>query len=198
MANVDAPFGLRPAFHLTGGVIRTREYNMASGLSKNLFTGDVVIRSTTTNRITAFDSQSDSTKIVGVFAGCRYTASDGTPVFSPKWVSGTTTLGSGEATALVYDDPFIVYEIQEDGAGGAAGVAAIGVSADLVLTAGSSTTGQSAFELDSSDAGTGLNLFILDYVRRPDNDPTLANAKFLVLLNEHSFRNAGVTSFTAV
>ncbi len=197
MANVNAPFGLRPAFHLTGGVIRTRAYKIASGLAKNIFKGDVVIRSTTTNRITAFDSQSDSAKIVGVFAGVTYPDSSGNQIYKPNWVSGTATNGTVEAVAHVYDDPFIVYEIQEDGAGGAAGLAAIGSTADLVLTAGSTLTGQSKFELDSSDVGTGANLFILDIVDRADNE-TGVNAKFHVLLNEHSYRNAGVASFTAV
>ena len=42
MANVDAPNGAKPVRHLTGVVIRAREWKIASGSSTSIFTGDFV------------------------------------------------------------------------------------------------------------------------------------------------------------
>ena len=73
MANVDAAFGARPVRHLTGGQIRTNEYKIASGTSSNIFTGDFV-KLLATGYI---DVAAAGNRILGVFAGCQYTASDG-------------------------------------------------------------------------------------------------------------------------
>ncbi len=45
MANSDAPFGLRPVRHLSGGVIRMSEYPLATA-GNNIYTNDLVALAT--------------------------------------------------------------------------------------------------------------------------------------------------------
>ena len=78
MANVDAPNGAKPVRHLTGGQIRAREWKIASGSSTSIFTGDFV-KLLSTGYI---DVAAAGNRLLGVFAGVKYTASDGTPTFS--------------------------------------------------------------------------------------------------------------------
>jgi hypothetical protein len=90
--------------------------------------------------------------------------------------------------ALVVDDPNVIFEIQEDSAGGAIAVTAVGNNADVVATVGDTTTGLSKMSLDSSDVvTTSQQLRILRLVDRPDNVLGLY-AKWLVLINEHIYR----------
>jgi hypothetical protein len=78
MANVDAAFGARPVRHLTGGQIRANEYKIASGTSSNIFTGDFV-KLLATGYV---DVAAAGDRILGVFAGCQYTATDGEVKFA--------------------------------------------------------------------------------------------------------------------
>ena len=109
MANVNGPFGLRPARHLTGGVIRASEYSIASGYATSIFTGDVVeMTGTGTNVGKAAAQNADN---IGVFAGCRYVDAQGKQQFSQYWPASTTAT---DVVAFVYDDPNIVFEAQTD------------------------------------------------------------------------------------
>jgi len=90
---------------------------------------------------------------------------------------------------LVADDPNIIISIQEDSVGGALTVAEIGENADIVVGSGSSVTGMSGMELDSSDHKTATaQLRILRLDPTPGNDIG-TNAKFLCLINEHVFKS---------
>jgi hypothetical protein len=110
MANVNDPNGFTPAFHLSGGTIRPSEFAIQSGATGDIFSGDVVKLSS------GYVLQSGATDApLGVFQGVQYTATDGTPVWSRKWTSGTSTLGSADAQAYVYVDPDIAYEAQSSG-----------------------------------------------------------------------------------
>ena len=178
MANLDAPSGAKPLRHNSGGTIRTKEYKIASGSSTNIFTGDFVKLLSTGS----IDVAAAGNRLLGVFAGVKYTASDGTPTFAKYWPASTATLGSADAIAYVYDDPNIVFAIQGDGADA---FTQIGNLADIVATAGSTVTGQSKMELDTSDIGTGTaNLRILGLVDDPKNSWG-ANAEQEVLIYEH-------------
>lgn len=181
MANQDNPNGFTPLKHARGGVIRySEEYTIASGLAANIFSGDPV-KLTGTGRNITVCAAGDTT--IGIFAGCRYTNSQGEPIFSPYWPTGTV---AADAKAMVYDDPDIIFEVQGDED---IVEADIGNKADFVAGTGSTKTGRSAFELDSSNIGTGDGLMILGLVNRPDND--YGNfAKVQVLLREHALRGA--------
>jgi len=180
MANVDAPNGAKPVRHLTGGVIRAREWKIIGdgNASSNIFTGDFV-KLQSSGYITVAAA---GNRLLGVFAGCKYTASDGTPKFAKYWPASTTTLGSADVTAYVYDDPNIVFAIQGDGTDA---FTQVGNLANVLATAGSTTTGQSKMELDTDNIGTGTaNLRILGITDDPKNSWG-ANTEQEVLIHEH-------------
>ena len=177
MANLDAPSGARPFRHLSGGMIRASEYKIASGTSSNIFTGDFV-KLLATGYI---DVASAGNRILGVFAGVKYTASDGEVVYKKYFPTGTTTLASADVTAYVYDDPSITYRIQS---AGSADFADIGNLADHVAGSGSTTTGQSGHEV-SGTTGTGTaGLRILRLIDDPDNSAG-TNGELEVAIYEH-------------
>ena len=177
MANLDAPSGARPFRHLSGGMIRASEYKIASGTSSNIFTGDFV-KLLATGYI---DVASAGNRILGVFAGVKYTASDGEVVYKKYFPTGTTTLASADVTAYVYDDPNITYRIQS---AGSADFADIGNLADHVAGSGSTTTGQSGHEI-SGTTGTGTaGLRILRLIDDPDNSAG-TNGELEVAIYEH-------------
>lgn len=166
MANRDAPRGLSVAGHLAGGLPnRARRYHIASGLGNSLFRGDACIPTVTSKNIDR--PGSGSVRLLGVFDGCVFTDTTGAPQYSPFWKANTTLLSGTVCDAFVYDDPKLIFEIQADEDIEAADIGAL---ADLTLGTGNQQTGQSADELDSSQIGSGANLKILDYVRRPDNE----------------------------
>ena len=177
MANLDAPSGASPFRHLSGGMIRASEYKIASGTSSNIFTGDFV-KLLATGYI---DVASAGNRILGVFAGVKYTASDGEVVYKKYFPTGTTTLASADVTAYVYDDPNITYRIQS---AGSADFADIGNLADHVAGSGSTTTGQSGHEV-SGTTGTGTaGLRILRLIDDPDNSAG-TNGELEVAIYEH-------------
>jgi len=176
MANSDNPNGFTPAYHLSGGTIRMKEYRIADDYSENIFTGDIVSLHTDGTIIMG----AASTPAIGVFAGCAYTKDNGEIVFSKYWADDQSISGSF-ATAYVFDDPNIVFRAQFSGA---SGVAQIGSTFDLLATGGSTSTGRSAHEIDSADA-TDVLLRMLDFVGDPSNDSTLDNAEAYVMISEH-------------
>ena len=162
MANIDAAFGAKPIRHLTGGVIRATEYKIVKEYAANVFTGDFVqLAATGYVQVGAATN-----RLLGVFNGCKYTASNGEVVFKRYWPTGTATLNDGDVTAYVYDDPNIVWSIQSSGS---ADFADIGNLADIVAGTGSTSTGQSAFEINGT-TGTGTaQLRILGLYNEPKN-----------------------------
>jgi hypothetical protein len=185
MANVDAPNGFTPVRHLTGGIIRMEELPLASATAASIFSGDVV-----TLAATGYISVGlvGSTQLVGVFAGCSYTAADGTPVFSKMWTGGTVTDGSADAVAYVYSDPSIVFAAQTSGT---AAFADNGAFQDLTATAGDTSTGRSRQEVDETTNTT--NVFRqIGLVKKPDN-AWGANAEIEVVIALHAYNQpAGV------
>ena len=164
MANKDAAFGAKAVRHITGGTIRANEWKIIGDgtSSSNIFTGDFVKLGATGY----IDVAAAGNRLLGVFAGCRFTNSSGEVVFSKHYPASTTTQGSGDITAFVYDDPNIVWSIQSSGS---ADFADIGNLADHVAGAGSTTTGGSAHEINGT-TGTGTaGLRILGLYNSPKN-----------------------------
>ena len=183
MANKDAAFGLKPVRTL-GGVANftTNEYDIASNHSNAIFQGSPVI-ATAAGGIDVAAGSSD--KIVGVFQGCSYTdPTSGEPVFSNYYPG---SIAASDIKELVYDDPYIVYEIQCDGTMAANSVNA---NADTTSTgSGSTVTGRSIAEISSTVGTATAQLRIIGYSKDPDNsDSSSANGNVYVLINEHAFR----------
>ena len=115
-----------------------------------------------------------------------YTASDGSYQYSEYWPSGTT---GTNIIAYVYDDPYIVYKVQSDGSPAQTD---LGACADVVADAGSTTTGQSGFQLNSSMGSGTATCKIIGLYESPEN-AFGANAVVEVLINEHILKaTAGI------
>ena len=118
-----------------------------------------------------------------MFAGVSYTASDGSYVFSQYWASGTTATN---IVAYIYDDPYTVFKCQSAGSPAQTN---IGNCCDVVAGAGSTTTGQSGFELSGTMAAGTATCKILALFDSPEN-AFGANAVMEVVLNEHLLKDS--------
>lgn len=184
MANLDAPNGFSPVRHLKGGTVRyDGGYAITSALASDIFLGDVCILLGNGKDIDVAAATEET--IVGVFAGCQYTAANGDVVWAKQWVSGTATLGSVDAEAFLYTDPGIVYAAQCV----TIAEADVGLAADLVAGAGNASTGVSGFEVNSTFGATGQFL-ILGLAAAPDGiNPAEygADARVECIVNEGVF-----------
>ena len=110
MATTLAPYGMRPAWHLGGGTIRSIQFEggIATGYATSLFEGDAV-------RLVAagvFNATAAGELTDGVFHRCQYTAANGDIYIGPYWPASTTATN---ITCWVYIDKQIVYQIQSSG-----------------------------------------------------------------------------------
>jgi hypothetical protein len=188
MANVDKAFGLRPLGNLSGtGAQKQYGYEIADNQAGAIFQGDLV---------TIFDgylvkfAPATHTAAVGVFNGCQYIdPTTGKPTWK-NYYPGSVNITSGKIVADVIDDPAQLFLIQADED---IVQADIGKNADVVGTGGSTTTGVSSMELDSSTIANtaALNLKIVGLYDVPGN-ALGTNAVVVVKINEHLFGSAGV------
>ena len=157
--------------------MRTNKYTILSTLAENIFRGDIVMLHTD-GTLQPTNGAGEAAATIGVFAGCSYTASDGSYVYTDYWPSGTTATN---IIAYVYDDPYIVFKVQSAGTPAQTN---IGNCADVTVGAGSTTTGQSGFELSGTMANTLALCKIIALWDAPENSFG-ANAVMEVILNEH-------------
>lgn len=202
MANVNAPFGLRPVMHKDGSPYNgsVTPYYIQSDYATALYVGDPVVKTGTSNtaavkvpgggnfgigtlpsinKTAAGDVDGMTKAITGVIVSFSPLATDLTKNYNPA---------STARVAYVCDDPDVIFEIQADGAVPAA---SMGLNAVLIYTqSGSTTTGLSGAELDTTSdapaADASNQLTILRAVNREDNDTTLTRARVLVRINAHT------------
>jgi hypothetical protein len=188
---VSAPYGLKPVNSLDGkpyaGAIR--QIPVATGFGTAIFNGDTVlisdgylIKSTTTN----------SGGIVGVVVGGQYVNSNGQTV-QGQYIPALAATASNPAYAYVVDDPNALFKVAVLTSGttmGTASRADVGSNVPLVLNAGSTTTGDSAFGVTLTGAGTTatIPLRVIDVV------PETATAadtytELFVKINTHQYNN---------
>ena len=188
MANVDKAFGLRPLGNLSGtGSQKQYGYEIADNQSGAIFQGDLVTLKD--GYILQFDP-STHTAAVGVFNGCNYIdPTTGKPTWS-NYYPGSVNITQGKIIAEVLDDPNQMFLIQNDGDSAATNY---GLNADVVVGTGSTTTGVSAMELDTSTIATtaALNVKIIGLWDVPNN-AVGTNAVVVVKINEHLYGSAGV------
>lgn len=189
---VSAPYGLKPVNRIDGmpyaGALR--QIPVAASFGTAIFFGDTVqinsdgylILSTTTN----------SGAIVGVCVGGQYVNSSGQTVegqYLPASISTSTNL----AYAYVIDDPMALFKVAVVSSGttmSSAGRTVVGTNLALVLNAGSTTTGNSAYAVTLTGAGTTATIPI----RVIDVVPETATAadtytELLVKINTHQYNN---------
>lgn len=188
MANVDKAFGMRPLGNLSAsGSQKQFGYEIADNQAGAIYQGDLV---------TVYDgylvqfNPSTHTAAVGVFNGCNYIdPTTGKPTWK-NYYPGSVNITQGKIIADVLDDPNQLFIIQNDGTSAAANY---GKNADVVMGTGSTTTGVSGMELDTSTIANtaALNLKIVGLWDVPNN-AVGANAVVVVKINEHLYGSAGV------
>lgn len=192
MANVDTPFGLKPVRHLSGAPYNgaVTRYAVPSGDGTAIYIGDPVKLAGTSQTINGriykdVAQAATGDKIVGVVVGVVPDTSE-----SLRYRAAST-----QRVLLVADDPDLIFEIQEVSGGTPLTANDIGLNADFVVAAGSTTTGMSGVELNNATEATTntLDLQIVDFVNREGNEIG-EHAKFLVRINRHQYANqvAGV------
>lgn len=165
MANIDAAIGFVPVRHKKGGEIRLGQYTIPSGYDTSIGKGDVVEMTGTGRNIAAAAAENEDN--IGIFAGCNYVDAQGNPVFSEYWPADTVTEGASEATALVWDDPGIVFQVQCD----TLAAADEGALADWDAGTPNSATRLSGLELVASVTGTtAKGIRIMGLSRIPGNN----------------------------
>lgn len=183
MSTVNAPFGLRPAFH-PSGVIRPVAGTIASGYASNIFLGSPVGYIADGSIALAAAGGTAVAGACGAFQGVEYTPVSGIRTVSNMWpasVAGTDII------AYFTNDPNITYEIQ---ANATLTQAAIGAQYDWSANAsanGNTTTGISTVTLDVASAAANAGLRVVGLTPGPDNAWGDAFPVVQVQLSEHQF-----------
>ena len=198
MSNSDKPFGFQPYRHLNGnpwnGAFNI--YYHSADDATAVYLGDLVqayvtydealgrYPAVTRHVATAQDN-------VGVVVGFGNT---------PQLCTVTTNLASvycPVSTAMyiaVCDDPDVLHICQEDDAGTALTAGAVYGFADVLATAGSSTTGRSAMELNGAVATDDVQTLQIMRLYPGENNALGAHAKWVVRIHEHIYRNGETPS----
>ena len=128
--------------------------------------------------------------LLGVFMGCKYIATDGTPTWAPYYPGYAAIKPSTEAIAYVADNPHALFVINCNGAMGDANLF-INANFATAIT-GNNTTGYSKGELDVATVNTtaSLNMKVVGFddeasVAEGAVDKTAAGRLAIVKLNVH-------------
>ncbi len=205
MPNVNTPFGLKPLRYKSGAPYNGAAVPMYidAAYATALFIGDPVVKVVAGSNAAPITvpgggsfnigtlpqvekaAAADAARITGVIVGFAAAPTDLENQYNPA---------NTERVVFVANDPFLVFEIQADGAVPAT---SIGMNANLIYTnAGSMASGISGAELDTSliAADASNQLLILQAVNRVDVDTTLIWSKLEVLINQHTENQGTVGS----
>ena len=190
MANADTPFGFKWIGNLNGSqfVGGTVKCNIPATDGTATFVNDAVkiAGSADADGVMTVNQATAGAAVYGVVTSVHMETQD------------SLVYRAASTNRYVYVKPVMegdLFEVQEDSVGGALAATSVGLNADIIVAAGSTTTGLSAMELDSSTAATTatLDLHIHSVVVRPDN-AIGTNAKLIVTFNNRQTANqvAGV------
>jgi hypothetical protein len=201
MANVNATYGL--ALHEDNSQSNLMLCVIPSGNATATFVGDAVKT-----------ADLDSIKIQGgQYALPVIQAAATDPIFGVIMGFQQHTVASGmdlsrrhrPASTSMYclvkpAHPLDVYRMQADDVGTTLSVASLGCNADIVVGSGSTSTGLSAMQVDSSTVANtaGLQVRIVGFVDSPRNEVGVVNQDVLVQINQsqtfYDVGNAGVAN----
>jgi hypothetical protein len=197
MANIDAAFGLRP-YERLGSNYNNQGINayplnfdgLTTGSTSKIYTGTPVIPKDTGLIDIVGAVAGGTVPLLGVFMGCKYIATDGTPTWAPYWPGYAAIKPSTEATAFVADNPDALFVIN---ANAALPDNDLFINCNFATaTTGTDTSGYSLAELDPSTRNTtaSLNLKIVGFddeasVAEGAVDKTAAGRLAIVKLNVH-------------
>lgn len=179
MANANVASGLKPVRMLDGSPYNGQAdmFYIPSSLATAVYIGDPV----------KLAGSADSAGVASVTLCAATDTITGVVVGFQDATSMSAGYGAASTIRypLVAHGQDILFEIQEDGVGGAIAAADIGLNADIIVAAGSSYTKRSGVMLDTSTKNTTatLGLRIRGLAQRPDNALD-TNAKVLVSLND--------------
>lgn len=185
MANLDRVNGFRPVKHRNGSPYngQVTQYFIPSSDSTAVFVGDLVklAGGASTDGYSTVAQAAATNAVIGCVVGFR---ADPTNLDTPQYRAASTN-----RYVLVADSPDLIFEVQCDDVGSTLAAADVGLNADFTVAAGSTSTGASGMELDTSTKATTatLPLKIHSVVDRVDNELGSANQKVLVTINNHQF-----------
>lgn len=198
MANTNRPNGFTPVRTLSGApwTGKVKEYLIPSSDGTAVYVGQMVKldgSSAAAGTIVNGRNCEGMATVIAAAAGDRLLGAVVGFVADPAYLIPDYRRASTNRIALVCDDPDVVYQAQEDSAGGSIAAASVGLSTDIVVGSGSTSTGRAASLLDSSDVSTdtGGQMRLLGLARVPDQTSTsgenqLGNyAKWECIINEH-------------
>lgn len=193
MANVDYRFGLKPVDHLLGLNWSDKVqkcYIPSTDSTRAFFIGDAV------DLAGSADASGQCPTVTVVAVGATHPIAGVIVGFEPNPDNLSLLYRADDTNRYCYVcfDPYVIYEIQ--GCSSAAiAAASVGLNGCLIDThAGDTATGLSGLELDSGvsvapAADATYPLLILGAVPREDNDISVVNAKWRVLISLHRFNS---------
>lgn len=189
MANVNAPFGLKPV-RTQSGTPYTGSFDVftvPAGDGTAIYIGDPVTKTgngtaQTINGVSYPDCVIAATTdiIDGVVVGVLPDVSTSLPYRA----------ASTQRRLAVCTDPDMLFEVQEGNSGTALVASDVGSNISLTVTAGSTNTGLSGSVIDNTTINTTntLLLKVVQMVNRPDLAVGVAN-RWLVRINRHRLNN---------
>jgi len=197
MASVSRANGFRPVKTITGAPYNGQAnlYFVPSSDSTVIMVGDAVKLAGDARAATGAPTvtRAGATDVaVGIVVGIVFTGVGDITNIPPVNNLNTPVYraASTDRYLLVCDDPNVVYEVQYAGTSVAAGTitANVGLNGQFTTTAGSTTTGASGMQLDSSGLATTatLPIKIVGFPNRPDNIPGDTYFSYYVKLNNVS------------
>jgi hypothetical protein len=188
MANTNVASGLRPVCMADGSPYNgaTTLAHALSSYATALAIGDPV----------KWSGTADAAGVPGVTRSAAGETISGVVVGFQDATSMLAGIGAASTTRylLLACGQDILFEVQEDGDGGAIAAADIGLNANLIAATASTYTKRSGYMLDTSTKNTTatLQVRIKRLAQRPDNEIG-TNAKLLVTLN-HTTETPGTAS----
>jgi hypothetical protein len=189
MANVDRPNGFQPVKTFSGApwTAMIRSVGVADGA--DIFVGDAV----TLSSGLAAASTAHADVIVGVAVGFGKVNSEGDPsgmynplnLNTPQYYDDSASTHT-EWVCFYVPVNDVLFEAQFDGT---PTTPVIGQGYGLIYTTGSTTTGQSAQEIDGDDT-TDIDVQIVEFVSKPNNDKSAAYGRVLVKFDDYAFPKA--------
>jgi hypothetical protein len=186
MANQNAPKGLEAKYVLGGGT-STSPMRMYKSASVILAPGDPVVMagSADANGVPTVTRGAAGAAISGVLSAIEVL---------PDSLKQKHLAAADAGFVLVDVNPYIVCEVQEDSVGNNIAATDVGQGVDLIITDADTTLGLSKVMLDSSTAasgdasGTQCQILGLSPV---SGNAIGQYAKWLVLINKHTFKATG-------
>jgi hypothetical protein len=185
MANVNAPFGLRPVRYLSGAPYNgaANVYTVAAGYGTAIYVGDPVvdIGTVTTNADGTITKDVQLAATTDVITGV---------VVAVLWDTRDSLVYRAANTlrrVLVADDPNLIFEAQEATGGGLA-AADLGLNISFNAGTPSTVTGRSGLTLKTDTEATGntLALKLFGISSKPSNE-TGDSCIWLVRINRHRY-----------